>query len=112
MGPHSCVADAAPVGLGQRSNTAHPGRPYGPGLRRGGDARRLWDLESGKEIATFTGEADMSQCVFTPDGRTIIAGDSSGRVHFLRLVEADPTKPQIDETKIQFLHRDEPATDS
>ena len=35
----------------------------------------------------------MSSCAFAPDGRTIVAGDESGRVHFLRLVEADETKP-------------------
>jgi len=104
-----------------RTLEGHTGRVFAvavtpDGRRAVSDSRdetlRLWDLESGKEIATFTGEADMSQCVFTPDGRTIIAGDSSGRVHFLRLVEADPTKSQIGETKIQFLHREEPATDS
>jgi len=69
---------------------------------------RLWDLESGKEIATFTGESDlgsrMGSCAVAPDGHTIIAGDESCRVHFLRLVEADKTKPAIGETKIRLLH--------
>ena len=64
---------------------------------------RLWGLESGKEIATFTGESEVVGCALTPDGRTIVAGESSGRVHFLRLVEADKTKPPIGETKIQLL---------
>jgi len=56
---------------------------------------RVWDLESLGEIATFTGESPMwSCCAVEPDGRTtIVAGDESGRVHFLRLVEADETKP-------------------
>jgi WD40 repeat protein len=53
---------------------------------------RLWDLESGKEIATFTGEDDMGSSTLAPDGRTIIAGDASGRMHFLSLIEADETK--------------------
>jgi WD40 repeat protein len=44
---------------------------------------RLWDMQSGKEIATFTGESDMVSCAVTLDGRTIVAGDASGRVHFL-----------------------------
>ena len=45
-------------------------------------------LESGKEIAAFTGESDMSSCAIAPDGRTFLAGDGFGRLHFLRLVEA------------------------
>jgi WD40 repeat protein len=73
---------------------------------------RVWDLESGKEIAAFTGEDAVNNCVIAPDGQTMIAGDDSGRVHFLRLIEADPTKPPIGETKIQLLRREEPATDS
>jgi WD40 repeat protein len=66
---------------------------------------RLWDLESGQEIATFTGESKMASCAIAPNGITIIAGDQSGRVHFLWLVEANPTKPAIRETKIPLLHR-------
>ena len=68
---------------------------------------RLWDLESGKKIATFTGEDDMDACAVALDGQTIIAGDASGRVHILRLVEADPTKHPPGESKIQLLHREE-----
>jgi WD40 repeat protein len=64
---------------------------------------RLWDLESGKEIATCTGDGSMGGCAFAPDGRTIVAGEDSGRVHFLRLVEADETKPPMGETKIPLL---------
>ncbi len=52
----------------------------------------LWDLEAGKKIASFTGDRPMTACIFTPDERTIIAGDESGRVHFLQLVEADETR--------------------
>jgi WD40 repeat protein len=68
---------------------------------------RLWDLESGEEIASFTGEDWMQSCAFTPDGQTIVAGDVSGVVHFLRLVEADETKLSIGDTKIQLLQRKE-----
>ncbi|MFN6535013.1 MAG: hypothetical protein RM021_001390 [Nostoc sp. EkiNYC01] len=46
---------------------------------------KLWNLETGEEIATFTGEAPFSCCAVASDGVTIVAGDSSGRVHFLRL---------------------------
>jgi WD40 repeat protein len=61
---------------------------------------RVWDLESGKEIAAFTGVSDLSSCAIASDGRTIIAGESSGRLHFLRLVQVDETKPAAPEVKI------------
>ena len=41
----------------------------------------------------------------------IVVGDNLGRVHFLRLVEADPTKPAIGETKIQLLQHKQLGTD-
>jgi WD40 repeat protein len=72
------------------------------------DTLRLWDLESGKEIATFTGESQIRSCAVAPDGRTIVAGDRLGRVHFLRLVEADET---TDEIKIPLLLREQRSTD-
>jgi hypothetical protein len=66
------------------------------------DQLRLWNLD-GEEIAAFTADAPISCCAFVPSERMIIAGDKSGRVHFLRLVEADETKPAIGDTKIQLL---------
>ncbi|BAZ24946.1 WD-40 repeat protein [Kalymmatonema gypsitolerans NIES-4073] len=45
----------------------------------------IWNLDSRKAIASFTGESPFSCCAVAPDGWTIVAGDSSGRVHFLRL---------------------------
>jgi hypothetical protein len=51
----------------------------------------------------------MFNCAFAPNGRTIIAGDGLGRVHFLRLVEAVKTKPAVGETKFRLLHRNEQA---
>jgi WD40 repeat protein len=45
---------------------------------------RVWDLQSVKEITTFTGEDRIFSCAFAQDGRTIIAGSESGRVHFLQ----------------------------
>ena len=56
---------------------------------------RLWDLESGEEIGTFIGEDRMFSCAIAADGRTIVAGDALGQVHFLQLVEADEIKPAI-----------------
>jgi WD40 repeat protein len=60
---------------------------------------RLWDLESGKQITTFTADASTISCVFAPDGRTIFSRDAFGKVHFLRLVEADITKLPIGELR-------------
>jgi WD40 repeat protein len=73
---------------------------------------RLCDLESGEEKDTFTGESGrMHSCAIAPDGRTIIAGDALGRVHFLRLVEADQTNDLLGQTKISFLHHEQPLTE-
>jgi WD40 repeat protein len=71
---------------------------------------RLWDLKSGKEIATFTGESGMRSCTIAPDGRTVIAYNVLGRVHLLQLVEVDPSKSAIGETKIQLLRLKGQAT--
>jgi WD40 repeat protein len=107
------------MGLGERPNIAHAPRSYRRGKGRGGDARwapgrfrtlRLWDLESGEQIATFTGEDDTGSCAIASDGRTIVAGDEIGRVHILRLVEADKTKLLPGEIKIPLLHRKEQAS--
>ena len=72
---------------------------------------RVWDLESGKEIAAFTGESDFSSCAVASDGRTIIAGESSGRLHFLRLVQADETKPAAAEVQISQPLREQQSSD-
>ncbi|MEH2396959.1 WD40 repeat domain-containing protein [Nostoc sp.] len=46
---------------------------------------KVWNLATGEVIATFTGESSISCCAIAPDGMTIVAGEQSGRVHFLRL---------------------------
>ena len=46
---------------------------------------KVWDLSSGNIIASFTGESSIASCAIAPDGVTIVAGDASGRVYFLRL---------------------------
>jgi WD40 repeat protein len=46
---------------------------------------KIWDLLSGKEIASFRGEYGFNCCAISRDGMNIVAGDASGRVHFLRL---------------------------
>jgi hypothetical protein len=44
---------------------------------------KVWDLESGKCITTFSGEGAFICCMIANDGKTIIAGDNIGRVCFL-----------------------------
>jgi WD40 repeat protein len=47
---------------------------------------KVWDVESGQCLATFTGEGAIDCCALASDGRTIVADESFGRVHSLRLV--------------------------
>ncbi|NEQ19868.1 MAG: hypothetical protein F6K28_10870 [Microcoleus sp. SIO2G3] len=51
----------------------------------GDSTLKVWDLHSGQEIASFTGESAIRCCTVAPDGVTIVAGEYSGRLHFLRL---------------------------
>jgi len=46
---------------------------------------KVRDISTGKEIAQFIGESAIWCCAIAPDGKTIVAGEASGRVHFLRL---------------------------
>ena len=46
---------------------------------------KVWDLQTGEMIAAFGGDGAI-RCVVAPEGGTIIAGDSLGRVHILRVV--------------------------
>jgi WD40 repeat protein len=45
---------------------------------------KVWNLETGEVSATFTCDAHAFCCAFAGD-REIVAGDASGRVHFLSL---------------------------
>ena len=44
---------------------------------------KVWDLETGKLVGAFTADAALLSCAVEADGRVIVAGDGSGRVHFL-----------------------------
>jgi WD40 repeat protein len=46
---------------------------------------RVWDLMNGREMGFFMGESPIACCSVASDGKTIVAGDESGRVHFLQL---------------------------
>ncbi len=51
---------------------------------------RLWDLDTALSIACFTVDDVVTSCAVSADARTIIAGDASGAVHFLRIEEQRP----------------------
>ena len=46
---------------------------------------KVWELGSCHEPVTFTADASLSCCAFSPDGKTIMAGDQGGAIHYLRL---------------------------
>jgi WD40 repeat protein len=46
---------------------------------------KVWDIEVGQVLTSFSGNGFLHASAISPDSRTIIAGDASGRVHFLRL---------------------------
>jgi WD40 repeat protein len=46
---------------------------------------RVWDVRTGELIASLTAEARVLDCAVFLDGRTIVAGDETGHVHFLDL---------------------------
>ncbi|MEG4854677.1 WD40 repeat domain-containing protein [Microcoleus sp. B5-D4] len=49
------------------------------------DTLKVWDLTTGNIIASFMSDNPIASCAIAPDGVTIVAGDESGRVYFLRL---------------------------
>jgi WD40 repeat protein len=49
------------------------------------DTIKVWHLQTGKIVANFSVESSVLSCAVTSDGLTIVAGELSGRVHFLSL---------------------------
>jgi WD40 repeat protein len=45
---------------------------------------RVWNVATGETVMWFTGDGQLRACAVSPDGRTIIAAEDSGRLHFLR----------------------------
>lgn len=46
---------------------------------------RLWDLRAGQLLYTFTGTSAIQTCDIAPDGSWVIAGEWSGRVHWVEV---------------------------
>ncbi|HZT41544.1 MAG TPA: hypothetical protein VFA07_05125 [Chthonomonadaceae bacterium] len=53
----------------------------------GDNTLKVWDLEKGAILAEFTADGNVYACATAPNGKTIVAGDSLGRVHFLSYLE-------------------------
>jgi WD40 repeat protein len=51
---------------------------------------RLWDLETGEALVTFTCEGAGLCCAFSDPLKLILAGDAGGHVYFLHLEEPKP----------------------
>jgi WD40 repeat protein len=51
----------------------------------GDNTLKVWDLEAGVPLLTFSGEGGFRMCVLAPDDCTVVAGDHWGQVHILRL---------------------------
>ena len=51
---------------------------------------KVWDLETGEVLATFTCDAAAFCCAFSDALKLIVAGDAGGHLHFLRLEEPKP----------------------
>jgi len=56
---------------------------------------KVWDLHSGQVLATFIAESAVCACAAAPDRETIVAGEASGRIHFLRLEGVVPEAPLV-----------------
>jgi WD40 repeat protein len=50
---------------------------------------KVWDLLNRGVIASFTGDSALKCCAVAADGVTIVVGEASGKVHFLRLEEGE-----------------------
>jgi WD40 repeat protein len=44
---------------------------------------KVWDLGTGQVLLTLSTDAQMRCCAVAPDGRTILAGDERGSIHFI-----------------------------
>jgi WD40 repeat protein len=52
-------------------------------------ACEVWELSSETCLCRFVGDAPISVGTFAAQGRIVVVGDSAGRVHFLRLEDAN-----------------------
>jgi WD40 repeat protein len=55
---------------------------------------KLWNIPEKRCLATFTADGPILACTLAADGHTVIAGEPSGRLHFLDLTGLPPV-PQF-----------------
>jgi hypothetical protein len=55
---------------------------------------KVWDLESGEEIAGFAAERNIRAVAVSPGG-TVVAGCLAGQVHILHLADVAPSLPVV-----------------
>lgn len=55
---------------------------------------KLRDFLSGQVLATFNGNSGITANAVWRDNRTFVAGETSGRIHFLVVVEPGPDGPR------------------
>ena len=53
---------------------------------------KLWEVATGQVVSTLPTSVYLHCCASTPDGRTIVAGDYIGVVHFLEWVGGEITE--------------------
>jgi WD40 repeat protein len=46
--------------------------------RTGDRAVRIWDPTTGKAVAMMRTDSSVSSCVYSPDGRLVVAGTTAG----------------------------------
>lgn len=61
---------------------------------------RIWDLVTGQSVLTLATSMPLKCCAVTPDGRTILAGDYAGVVHFIEWVGMIDVTKQLDNGKL------------
>jgi WD40 repeat protein len=64
---------------------------------------RLWNEEGPTLVATLTTDGVISASAITPDGNTIVAGQQSGRIHFMR-VEMSRASTSVPQPKERVGH--------
>lgn len=75
--PGEYVPEVAVTGDGRRAVYAR------------GDAVHVWriDADGAEEIGRFTADAVVHACAIAPDGSFCVAGDTTGQLHFLAIME-------------------------